>query len=392
MTRFNAFAALRYQGSTDVPADISHLVAPPYDVLSDEQRNDLEAKHPANSVRLDFPHGKTDPNAYVSARAALNSWRDTGTLTLDGEPSLTVYRMTDPSSGRVTTGVIGALGLEHPGVGSVLPHEETTAKDKADRLSLIRATEINTSPIWVLATTSGLGALCTEVANGSSPAATAVDLDGVRHEVWIVTDSAKIAQLRAFVEDGPVVVADGHHRLETALAYETERPEADAIMAYVVELSPDELEVRPIHRIVSAPSLDEVLSAIDSSFDRRLADSESVSSLAGPVLVLPDGSRSILVPRPGSFDDAIGLDSERVRIALSSVRGAETAFHHDIATVVARAKASESGAVIGLLLRPATVPQIRAVADARTRMPPKTTFFFPKPRTGLLFRPVVDQL
>jgi uncharacterized protein (DUF1015 family) len=390
VTRFAPFRALRFHPSDSRSTDVSAFLAPPYDVLSDEEREALLVRNPANSVRLDYPKGKTDPRAYARARTELDRWIADATLLLDAEPTLTIYRMTDPVSGHRTTGVFGALGLEHPGVGDVLPHEETTVKDKADRLSLIRATGINTSPIWVLSTAPGLGKLC-QAATTDEPSAIGVDDAGVRHESWVVNDPKTIGQIRSIVESAPVVVADGHHRLETALAYESEEPNANAILAFVVELSPEELDVRPIHRIIQGASAGTIKSALSERFGLTPVPEGLDRSSAGPVLILGQESnetRFVLEPRPDAFGPEITLDSERVRIALAKLEDATTSFHHDAAKVAT--DVHEGRASAGILLRPATVSQIRSVAAARTRMPPKTTFFYPKPRTGVVFRQVVD--
>ena len=386
MTRFAPFSGLRYHLTDGLKADLTLLVAPPYDVLSDAQRQSLEDNDPANSVRLDYPHGATDSNAYLGARADLDRWVAAGALALDSAPTFTVYRMTPPGAGRSTTGVLGALGLEQPGIGDILPHEETTTKDKADRLSLIRATEINTSPIWVLATATGLGQACAEAIGDRRADATATDLDDVLHEVWVIRDPAALAALSAAATGGPVVVADGHHRFETALAYQKEAPTADAILAYVVELTESELEVRPIHRILTIPADVKLLEHLDRWFDRReVIGVVKDAPLDGPVLVTGPATSVVLIPKTGAFDSSIGLDSERLRIALAELNGVSVRFHHDSEVVIEAATQPDQ---MGVLLRPATVTQIRAVADARKRMPPKTTFFWPKPRTGLVFRPV----
>ena len=400
MTQFRPFSAIRY-AADDRPADYSSVVAPPYDVLSDADRDALEALDPRNSVRLDFPHGATDPEAYDGARRKLDAWLHSGALSADASPTFTIYRMTaidDLGQARSTTGVLGSLGLERPGNGDVLPHEETTSKDKADRLNLIRATRINTSPIWGLSMASGLGARCTAIADAAAPDAAAVDGDGVRHEAWIVTDPTDLASLEAIVSSAPVVIADGHHRFETALAYQSECAASgsgagghDALMAFVVELAEGELDVRGIHRIVVLPAaMDPVTWAstwfeptrdepVDPTIRDRMAE-------AGALALVTSRGTWLLRPRPGAFDPGLGLDSQRIAAAQAQTPGATVRYHHDIATVV-RAAQSESDTV-GLLLRPATVAQIRSVAEARTRMPAKTTFFWPKPRTGMLFRPV----
>lgn len=408
MTVFRPFAALRY---TDAEAgaaagdaktaDFDTVVAPPYDVLSNADRLELEALDPRNSVRLDYPHGATDPDAYTGAAAQLAAWRASGVLAADATATFTVYRMTaTDATGRIrsTTGVIGGLGLEPPGAGDVLPHEETTSKDKADRLSLIRATRINTSPIWGLSMAAGLGLRCAAIADARPAEARAVDRDGVVHEAWVVRDPADIEALAATVSSAPVVIADGHHRFETALAYQAERSAAgdgpgghDALMALIVELAEGELEVRGIHRIVTVPDgLDPVgwLSQwfeatrdepVDVTIHARMVEAGSLA------LVTPRGTW-LLRPRDGAFDDAVGLDSQRIAAALAATEGTSVRYHHDVATVVAAAQNETD--TVGVLLRPATVAQIRAVAESRTRMPAKTTFFWPKPRTGMLFRPL----
>ena len=400
MTQFRPFSALRYVAD-DRPAEYSTVVAPPYDVLSDADRAALEGLDPRNSVRLDFPHGATDPDAYIGARRQLDAWVLSGALSADASETFTIYRMTatdERGQTRSTTGLMGSLGLERPGDGDVLPHEETTSKDKADRLNLIRASRINTSPIWGLSMASGLGARCSAIADAAAPDAVAVDGDGVRHEAWIVTEPADLASLESIVSSAPVVIADGHHRFETALAYQAECAAAgsgagahDALMAFVVELAEGELDVRGIHRIVTLPGgLDPVAWAstwFDSTRDEPVDPTirDRMAEAGALALVTPRGTW-LLRPRPGAFDPSLGLDSQRVAAALAQTPGATVRYHHDIATVV-RAAQTETDTV-GLLLRPATVAQIRTVAEARTRMPAKTTFFWPKPRTGMLFRPV----
>lgn len=404
MTLFRPFPALRYASTTgagDGPADYSPVVAPPYDVLSNADREALEALDPRNSVRLDYPHGATDPDAYDGAARQLAAWMRDGVLARDLHETFTVYRMTatdDAGRVRTTTGVLGGLGLEAPGAGDVLPHEETTSKDKADRLNLIRATRINTSPIWGLSMAAGLGARCAAIADAGPAEAHALDEDGVRHEAWVVADPDDIAALAAIVSSAPVVIADGHHRFETALTYQAERVEAgdapgeqDALMALVVELAEGELEVRGIHRIVTLPEgLDPVgwLSTwfeatrdepVDSTIRARMVD-------AGSLALVTARGTWLLRPRQGAFESGIELDSQRIATSLAATAGTSVRYHHDVATVVAAAQNEID--TIGVLLRPATVAQIRAVAQARTRMPAKTTFFWPKPRTGMAFRSV----
>jgi uncharacterized protein (DUF1015 family) len=394
---FSPFRALRYPRP-----DLSSVAAPPYDVLTDADRLALEAADPANSVRLDYPRDEDGLSRYELAATRLGAWRSAETLMTDRAPTFTIMRMTaTDSAGRVTqtTGVVGALRLEPPAHGDILPHEETTTKDKSDRLSLIRATRINTSPIWGLSMQEGLSALLSP----DRPAdAQAVDEEGVLHETWVIDDSHRIDEIAAAVSNAPVVVADGHHRFETALAYQGECSADDlgasSIMCLIVELSRDALTVRPIHRQVTAlPSSmddgDAMVTAFAPWFEIKQV-TDAIGSASAFAATLPDrGGIGVLTttgtwvatPRKGVFPDTITLDSERLRAVLGEL-GVEVRYLHDgdaIASAVA-----QGSAPAGLLLRPATVAQIRGVAEARTRMPAKTTFFWPKPRTGMLFRPL----
>lgn len=391
MPVFSPFVALRYadQSVND------EVVAAPYDVLSDEQRLALESRHPHNSVRIDFPHGKTDPNAYTGVAALVEEWIASKVLIPDQVPTFTVYRMTTDVAGRrsTTTGVLGALTLEESGSGGILPHEQTTPKDKADRLSLLRSARLNTSPIWGLSLSAGLGALCAGVAN-RPPDFTATD-EAVLHEAWIVADQPTIQAVSDIIAAGPIVIADGHHRLETALAYQRECTAEDrganGILAFVVELAPEELEIRAIHRLVDAPPTVDLLEVLRPFFDLEPAPSapatmDAVLPTANALVVITARGAWLATPRPGAFAPSVELDTERLVLAFQSNPEITMRFHHDPQTVTdAVRNGTASG---GILVRPVRIDQIRNVAQTRTRMPPKATFFYPKPRTGVLFRPL----
>jgi len=142
--RFEPFPAVRYAAAAGDPSD---LVAPPYDVIGPDDRAALEGRSAHNAVRLELPS-----DGHAGAAKRFRDWMDQGTLLRDEAPGFYVYRMT--AGGRATTGVLGALELEAPGQG-ILPHEHTTAKDKADRLGILRTTEVNLSPIWGLCALGG---------------------------------------------------------------------------------------------------------------------------------------------------------------------------------------------------------------------------------------------
>jgi uncharacterized protein (DUF1015 family) len=389
---FLPFVGLRYVDH--LKAD--ELVAPPYDVLSDAQRSDLEARHVHNSVRIDFPHGKTDPDAYIGVANRVAEWTATNVLRADDAPTFTVYRMTATVSGRTTstTGVVGALTLEQPGTGDILPHEQTTPKDKADRLSLLRSARINTSPIWGLSLTAGLGKLCAQAASRLADFST-TDEDGVLHEAWTVTDEQQLQAITESIGKNPIVIADGHHRLETALTYQAERDGADdgasAIMAFVVELAPEELEIRAIHRFLDAPSGTDIIALLSPFFElTKTADAtetivDELASNDSLAVVTPSGTW-LAKPKVGAFDATVDLDTVRLATALATNAEVLPRYQHDPATILAGVRNGEAAA--GVFVRPVRIDQIRNVAQTRTRMPPKATFFWPKPRTGVVFRPL----
>jgi len=403
MPRFEPFAGLRYDAHA---APLADVIAPPYDVVSAGDRARLASRSPFNSILVELPEadeaGGTD--RYATAAALLEKWERDGAVRRDPSPSFYVYRMSfesEDGSQRSTTGVIGALALDQVGGSEVLPHERTMPKPKGDRLDLLRACRANLSPIWGLSLTEGLAKACV-AATGSAPAPmSAADEEGVVHELWPVTDAATIETIAALVAATPVVIADGHHRYETAIFYRTERQNAnggapgayDLVMALVVELTADELVVQAIHRLVSG---------LPDDFDPTVWLAESFELLDGPAdpgelqaamagagalgLVRPEGNL-LLVPRPWVLESAeADLDSSRLDVALAALPAHELAYQHGSGLA---AEAVASGrAQLAFLLRPATVAQIADTAHSGRRMPPKTTFFHPKPRTGMVFRPV----
>lgn len=398
MPRFEPFPGLRYSRSHIRTLD--DVVCPPYDVISESQRQALEARSPYNVVRLELPHDDGDGGGvdrYERARQVLDAWRDGGILHRDGEPCFYGYRMTytDPS-GRpaATVGVVGALGLEPPGQG-ILPHEETTPKAKTDRLDLIRATRANLSPIWGLSPGTGLSA---HVAAPAHPVERVTDEDGIGHELWPIDDPERIAAIRAAVESQPVLIADGHHRYETALNYHAEReaarepaPDDGAVMALVVELTDDQLTVQAIHRLlIGLPAELDLAGELAEWFDVTPTGPVDRTILermddAGALAILTTGQVWLARPRPTVVEAAThDLDSSRLDVARADLPAHQVIYQHGWDNCAAAVAAGAASAAV--LLRPATVEQIAAISRGGVRMPPKTTFFWPKPRTGMVIR------
>lgn len=393
VARFQPFPGIRYDLTR---SGLGQVIAPPYDVISPDQRAALAARDPHNAVLIDLPDEADGDRRYDLAHDRLLAWQHDGILVTDDRPSFTIYRMTasdDTGTVRHTTGVIGALELRPPGT-DILPHEQTTKKAKSDRLDLLRSCRANLSAIWGLSLAKGLTDL---LPVHEPPSADVVDEDGVRHTVWRVDDPATCAAISAAVAAHPIVVADGHHRYETSLAYRAEREAADgdagaagATMAYVVELVEDELTVHAIHRLLAGlPQGTDVLAALAPWFEDAGAPPAGSSILASMAaagcltLVLPD--REVLLrPRPDALADVRDLDSSRLDVGLAALPSHELTYQHGVDNV--RDAVASGAAQAGVLLRPVTVAQIEATAHGGERMPPKTTFFHPKPKTGLVFR------
>jgi uncharacterized protein (DUF1015 family) len=393
MARFSPFPGLRYADDRDLGA----VTAPPYDVLDDAARDAEARRDEHNAVHVDLPLERDGLDRYRAAAELFGRWQDEGVLVRDPEPRFYGYRMTftDPSGrARRCTGVIGALTLSAPGEGHILPHEHTTPKAKSDRLDLLRATGVNLSPIWGLSPTSGL----TEaIGEPGSDARTWTDDDGISHVLWTIDDAGRQRRISEAVDANPVVIADGHHRFETSLLYRDERRaesggdagEAEAAMVFVVELVADELTVLPIHRLLDPAPGTDLAAGLDPWFEvgGPVGDTPTLldEMIEGGYLVLvePDGLRR-LTPRPGRFDDLADLDTVRLDAALASIGDVTVTYQHGIDHVVDAVRGGRAAA--GVLVRPASIDQIRATADGGERMPPKTTFFHPKPKTGLVFR------
>jgi uncharacterized protein (DUF1015 family) len=390
--RFDPFPGLRYDPDRVALAEVT---APPYDVIDDEERHALAHRHERNVVRLDLPVGD---DCYGEAGRCLRAWLAEGTLVQDA-PSFYGYRMRwrdGHLETATTTGVLGALELSRPGEGGILPHEHTTKKAKTDRLELLRGARANLSPVWALSPTEGLTDLVRPI-EGDDRLWSWTDDGGIEHELWLLDDPVVVDAIRAAVAANPVVIADGHHRYETSLAYRDERvagdPAGDAgaagsVLVYLVELADHELRVGPIHRLVGGlPDGFDLVAALERSFEvLEGAGTTDVDALVRDgllTLVLPDRLVG-LRPRAEAFTGVRDLDTSRVDHALAGLPPHTLRFQHGEDAIVAKVAAGDAQA--GVLVRPVSVASILDIAHGGERMPPKTTFFWPKPRTGTVFR------
>jgi uncharacterized protein (DUF1015 family) len=412
VAEFSPFAGVRYAGiqPPGPSPELATLVAPPYDVIDDDQRAELEATDEHNSVRLILPCDlEVEGDRYARAADTFAAWRADGVLRADPAPRFYAYRMefTDPHGvRRHTRGVIGGLTLPEPGDDDVLPHERTLPKAKSDRLALLRAMRVNVDPIWGLTLGSGLTALLED----ATPLASCVDPDGVVHELAAIDDPGTIAAIRAVVAGAPLVLADGHHRFETALNYRNElradgaAPDgAGAIMTFVVELVDDELCIEPIHRLIDALDTNaDIRARLADAFDVRDAGPnkpDGVEALTKAMRtehglgIVDDRGLALAVPRPEVR--AAALADEHAAVATTDAAVIEALvvprltdatwqYRHDAQGVAALV--DKGAATAAILCSPVSVADTRAAAIDRVRMPQKTTFFWPKPRTGMVFR------
>jgi uncharacterized protein (DUF1015 family) len=392
--RFTPFPALRYRDP-----EIDDLIAPPYDVLSDADLDDLGARSRWNITHVDVPRESAGPGRYDDAATILREWIEAGVMSYDDVPTFTIYRMrfTDAAgTARDIAGVMGGLEVVDEGAGGVLPHERVTPKASTDRLDLTRATQANLSPVWGLSLASGLTEL---LAEPGEPVAT-VTVEGVDHVVERVSDPERVRAIADKIGSDDVLIADGHHRYGISRTYRDEvraangdrSNPADETLAFVNELVAEQLSVEAIHRLYHDVSFEDLLAALDVSFDRSDAGTPDASTLATMddegvlCLVGPDGGAQWLRARPGTFDGVRPLDGLWLEHALAGVPHGVT-YQHGVDHVV---EAVSSGtAVAAVLIRPVSVAEIERTAREGVLMPPKSTFFTPKLRTGLVVRSLV---
>jgi uncharacterized protein (DUF1015 family) len=409
--------ALHY--TTAIAGPLADLVAPPYDVIDPGQRAELAARSPFNVVAIDLPEG--EPNPYESARELFETWQLQGVLARDREPGLWAHTQeyTGPDGATLTRrGFFCRVRLEQYGPGRVRPHERTHPGPKEDRLRLTRATRADISPIFSLYSDpqrvawSGL-----EPFTQQPPWGEVTDADGTLHRLWRVADAEAIAQAQEAARDAELLIADGHHRYETMLAYADEiGGEGDHrfILMCLVAMEDPGLTVFPTHRLVRG--LDAAREAALAQTLRRDFEMEQVplEQLApppgnGPLQLGYIDSRLKqpfrLTLRDQSIADAALRDHSPPYRHLDTgvlealvLKGALGLSDDDIAHLNGLFYARDTREAVAMvtsgeydaafLVRPTPVAQVRDIAAAGENMPPKSTYFYPKLLTGLLFNPL----
>jgi len=414
---FRPFRALRYD--TAVAGDGASLIAPPYDVVSDDDKAELYGRSAYNVSHIDFGEGD---DRYARAGRDLRVWQKRGVLRRDDAPRLYAYDQEFELEGKtlLRRAVFGRLRLEEWEKGVVLPHELTGAAAKADRLLLLRETRVHLSPVFALYRPEGVPAV--EDASLGPPLLDAV-LPGERHTLRPVDPDAAVV-LCSTLAAARLYVADGHHRYETGLSYRDERRAASAswtgeeaenfILAALVSVADPGLVVLPTHRLVrlrQRPGLRRLLAAFaledagvasDANLKRlmrQLAEAGARGPAFGAIGLEP-GRLHLLTPRDAALlvsrlrdtPPALArLDVTILERAVLPALGLEespetigyTESHRHAAEAVAAGRCD-----VAFLLNPTPVEQVLAVAAAGERMPRKSTFFYPKLATGMVMLPL----
>ncbi|HVM12473.1 MAG TPA: DUF1015 domain-containing protein [Actinomycetota bacterium] len=387
MPRIAPFDGLLYSPAVD---DLASVTAPPYDVILP---HDLPRYHQASSrniARVDLGEGGagTDPDdKYTEAGELLRRWQEDGTLVPTGGPAVYAYEMRFLYRARERSirGVVVEVELREWGDG-VIPHERTMPGPVEDRLAHLRATAANISPIYAVVT--GPCPPQTELierAASRAPDRELVDDEGVRHRLWVERDPDPA--LLEWYRDRSLLIADGHHRYQTALAHQRAQRGAngpgpwDAVMMLVVDAAVEEPPVLPIHRVVDVDPLPTLGTERVRDLGEILAWL-SDDDLRFGAAYRHDGGLHHVVGRLGGDPPTVAALHEHLLERLPGVR--EVAFVHDPA--LAEEMVHTGRRDLALFLPPARVEHVRATVEAGRRLPEKSTYFWPKPRTGMVIR------
>ncbi|MDQ3878305.1 MAG: DUF1015 domain-containing protein [Actinomycetota bacterium] len=398
MPSLKPFHGVRYSSSFKAAA----VTCPPYDIISPADQLALYDRDAHNAVRLELPAGDATAR-YESAAATFEKWQAEGALVADEQPALYVYRQDFVHDGmpRRVTGVIGALRLEPFGETSgVLPHERTMEGPKADRLALMEALPVNVSPIYAIY--RGGGGV-TEFLDALEQRPTAMrfeDGERILHRLWVITAPAEVDLLAGDVAAHPLVIADGHHRYETALLYARahDTPEAGSIMCYCVDADAAQLIVLPYHRMLKGAAVGDALATSDPLAPE--ADPQEVlesSKADHPFVFATRRGRYLVEVSDDEVVNAVGdrdaswrkLDVVALHEALLPrlVPDAEVVgFSKDARAVETAVSTGEIDC--GVLLRSLQASDVVDVARSGERMPQKASYFWPKAVTGLVFHPL----
>ncbi|MHB1926085.1 MAG: DUF1015 domain-containing protein [Leptospirillum sp.] len=422
MAELVPFQGLVYK--SELANRMGKLTAPPYDIISKEAQKDFYAADPNNVIRLELPIPPTtetpENNRYTQARKELDRMRKEGVLVLDSRPSIYPYSMTyqDPYSRKERTikGLVARIRLEEWEKKVVYPHEKTLAGPKEDRMALFKETQAAFSQIFCLYPDPE-ATIAQKLYAKATPKFQATDQDGVVHSLLSVTDPATLEEVRKYFAKVPLFIADGHHRYETYLAYRNFRrsqnqqagPDApfEYITVFLAALEDPNLTVLPTHRLIHniQPELFSGLYKTDGplkteemfSYENReqflkvLMSSDTNKILFGLIRKDPKELRIVSVQKPKGagirgldswwlqeevLGPVLGIVPERVakEDLLRYSKSADDVIH----------KVGSGEYPLAFLLRPSSPRVVEEVSLRGELMPQKSTYFYPKPLTGMV--------
>lgn len=414
MADLQPLRTLRYEPSA--VGSLEQVIAPPYDVIDSELRARLAARSPYNVVEIDLPP------SYAEAAATMADWQEQGVLVREDEPAVWVLRQDYAAldgQPRTRTGVLARVRVDEYGPGRIRPHERTHPGPKEDRLKLTRATRTNLSPIFSLfRDRDGAAGRALEQVAATEPFAAAADLDGTNNTLWRSADEDLVAELQMALADAELLIADGHHRYETARVYADEvggEGEHRYVLMLLCSLSDPGLLVFPTHRLLTGlkddtPKQLAIREELMRDFEvEQLDDVRQLEPPPGPVafgymdsfhkqpyrVTLKDqaiADRALEgMPAPYRRLDTAVLEALVLRGALgmseddiSHLRNLD--YSKDLDDAIDAVQSGRADA--GFFMRATPVDQVREVAEAGESMPPKSTYFYPKVPTGLVFNPL----
>ncbi|MFC1918861.1 DUF1015 domain-containing protein [Chloroflexota bacterium] len=436
MAEIRPFRGVHYSESLD--NDLSDIICPVYDIITSPQQQELYLKNEYNFVRLEFgrelPQDTAADNKYTRSASTLENWLEQGILAVDKAPALYLHEQyfTYQGRGYKRRGITCLVRLEEWDKMIVRPHEGTLADPKSDRISLLRALQANTSPVLAFYEDrlQQISPLLT-AQERHRPMISVRDVDGESHDVWAITDPEVINQVSSSLTGQSIYIADGHHRYESALAYQREKRAYSAsvsgdepfnfVMMTLVESSDSGLLILPPHRLVrgiSKSALNELVLKLPVFFeieslplkvpdvweqvDRLLAGTDKISlvlfgmaldrilvlslrDMAAVGQMMPHfhselyKSLDVSIVDHLILEELLGLDREKEKALL--------AYSYDRMDALNRVLVQEYQ--LALLISPARVEMIKAIADVGDKMPRKSTYFYPKLPAGLIFNRLV---
>jgi uncharacterized protein (DUF1015 family) len=420
MADVQAFRALHYD--LGVVGSLQSVVAPPYDVIDPEQRAALAARSAHNVVNVDLPQAPLGGDAYEEAERLLELWKRQGAVVRDDKPALWALQQdyVGPDGRQLTRrGIFARVRVEEYGPGKIRPHERTHPGPKEDRLRLTRATQTNLSPIFSLYDDPANAAWAAlEPHLGGDPWGHATDADGTLNKLWRIEDGGAVARVKMALGETELLIADGHHRYETARVYAEEiGGEGDHryVLMCLVALQDPGLTIFPTHRLLNKVKDP----AVQQQLGKYLREHFEITEIEASALRPPDGEGPLtmgyldafhqqpyrLVLKDQALADAALADYPEPYRHLDTavlealvLKGVLGMTEDDIAHLdgLGYSRTDEEALQLvqskeydcAFFLRGSPVRQVQEIAAAGVNMPPKSTFFYPKVPTGLMFNPL----